>query len=141
MYIGYHEHSLDKKHRIFIPAKFRSKKNEFIVSRGFERCLYLFDNEKWLRVLEKFDAISWSDKAAQRAFKRVILSGAVKVEVDSQGRMLLPSHLLSYSGIKNAAAVIGMGDRIEIWDKKKWMEYSSGVAEKAFMALSSKLDM
>ncbi len=141
MYIGFFLHSVDKKNRIFIPSKFRTKNSHYIISRGFERSLYLFDKNTWLRVLEKFESLSWSDKSQQRAFKRILLAGATENKIDWQGRLLLPMHLLEYSGIKKNTAIIGMGDRIEIWDAKRWKDYSSSVAEKAFKSLSDKLDV
>ena len=114
MYIGFFLHTVDKKNRIFIPARFRAKRATYIVSRGFEECLYLFDKNTWLKVLQKFDSLAWSDKAKQRAFKRVLLAGATETKIDWQGRLLLPSHLVEYSGIRKTAAVIGMGDRLKI---------------------------
>lgn len=141
MFIGFYLHTLDKKNRIFLPSKFRDKKSEFVISRGFEHCLYLFDKNSWIKILNKFDTVSWSDKAEQRAFKRILLAGAIEVKVDTLGRILLPSHLIDYACIKKTVVIIGMGDRVEIWDEKRWKDYSSGFAEKAFSSLSDKLDL
>jgi len=144
MFVGLYIHAIDAKNRIFIPSQFRRSKpskNPYIISRGLEKCLYLFESERWGDIIGKFENLSWSDKTAQRAFKRMLLAGAVETYSDSHGRLLLPSHLMEYAGIKDEVAVVGMGDRLEIWDSGRWKAYSSGLGEKSFRALAEKLDI
>lgn len=141
MYVGFFLHAVDKKNRIFIPYRFRSGKNNYVISRGLEKCLWLFDSVTWSEILGKFETLSWRDKSKQRAFKRMLLAGAVECGIDAQGRLIIPSHLREYAGIRKESAVIGMGDRIEIWDGSVWKKYSTGFGEKAFGMLADKLDI
>lgn len=141
MYVGYFLHAVDKKNRIFIPYRFRSGKNNYVLSRGLEKCLWLFDSPRWSQILDKFENLSWQDKSKQRAFKRTLLAGAVECGMDSQGRLIIPSHLMEYADIRKESSVIGMGDRIEIWDSDVWKKYSADFGEKSFAALAEKLDI
>jgi len=145
MFIGLYTHAIDSKNRVFIPSQLRritkNRKNSYIVSRGLEKCLYLFETGRWSEIVGKFETFNWSDKSEQRAFKRMLLAGAVETIPDPHGRVLLPSHLVEYAGIRDEVTIIGMGDRIEIWDSVKWKKYSSGFGEKSFRMLAEKLDI
>ena len=142
MYIGQYLHTLDNKNRIFLPARFRKKNKKFVLTRGLESCLYLYDLSSWEKVLEKLENLSLADKQEERAFKRALLSGAHEAVADSQGRILVPQTLRSYAQIKeNEVMIIGVGNRLEFWDKSSWNEYYNTQAEVSFKNLAGKLDI
>ncbi|MDP3919535.1 MAG: division/cell wall cluster transcriptional repressor MraZ [Candidatus Omnitrophota bacterium] len=127
MFYGEYEHTLDKKDRIIIPAKFREifKENyveRFYVTRGLDRCLFVFTEETWKNQEKKFREMPFTRPEARR-FNRLYFSGAVDVVCDKQGRILIPSYLKSYATINEHVVVIGVSDRIEIWAKEKWKEF------------------
>ncbi|HAM38758.1 MAG TPA: cell division/cell wall cluster transcriptional repressor MraZ [Elusimicrobia bacterium] len=125
MLIGLYEYSIDVKGRLFIPAKFREGKNRtFIVTIGIDRCLYVYPNEKWSKLEDKLENLPFKDKSEERAFKRILLSGATEVVADFQGRILLPYNLRQYAFLKNNVVIIGVSNRIEIWAKDLWNKYS-----------------
>jgi MraZ protein len=141
MYIGQYIHSIDLKNRVFLPARFRNKQKSFVITKGLEGCLYLYDIEEWGNVLKKLEALSMPDKTEERAFKRALLSGAHEVEPDSQGRILIPQTLCFYAGVKSETIIIGVGVRLELWDKKKWDKYYKLYAGASFKKLASKLEI
>lgn len=141
MYIGQYIHSIDSKNRLFIPAKFRSNGKLFILTKGLERCLCLYDHKSWSKVLEKLDNLSIPNKLEERAFKRALLSGAHEVEPDTQGRILIPSILKNYARINSMAIIIGVGNRLEIWDQNEWEKYYHEQANVSFKKLASKLEI
>ncbi|MBI5555679.1 MAG: division/cell wall cluster transcriptional repressor MraZ [Elusimicrobia bacterium] len=122
MFIGQYEHSLDEKNRLFIPAKFRQGHQEFIVTRGLESCLFLFTKESWQQITEKLNALPLTQHEA-RSFIRLFASAAQDCDVDDQGRILIPKILKEYAVIKKPVTVIGVIDRIEIWDTQKWDKF------------------
>ena len=129
MFYGEHEHKLDKKGRIIIPSKFRevSKENyieKFIVTRGLDTCLFMFPEDEWRQQESKFKALSFTKKEA-RNFNRLFFSGAVEVAPDTQGRILIPSYLKQYADIRKEIILIGVSNRIEIWNKDRWYEFYS----------------
>jgi MraZ protein len=142
LYIGKYFHSIDGKNRLFLPANFRGGRNEvFVCAQGLEGCLYVYAKQSWQRVLEKLENLSVADKIEERAFKRAFLSGAFEVSADLQGRVLIPQHLRDYAKIKNEAAVIGVGTRIEVWDRKIWEAYYKDQADFSFKNMASKLEL
>ncbi|HBU68901.1 MAG TPA: division/cell wall cluster transcriptional repressor MraZ [Elusimicrobia bacterium] len=141
LYLGQYLHSVDKKNRLFLPSKFRSKKSKYIVSKGLEGCLYLYDSEGWDKVILKLENLSLPDKKEERAFKRALFSGAGEVECDSQGRILLPQALVSYAAIKSQATIIGVGNRLEIWDSARWEKYQKENAEVSLKNMASKMEI
>ncbi len=122
MFIGQYEHSLDEKNRLFIPAKFRHGQQEFIVTRGLESCLFLFTKDSWQQITEKLNALPLT-KPEARSFIRLFASGAQDCEVDDQGRILVPKILKEYAVIRKKVTVIGVMNRIEIWDTQKWNKF------------------
>lgn len=122
MFIGQYEHSLDEKNRLFIPAKFRHGQQEFIVTRGLESCLFLFTKETWQQITEKLNALPLT-KPEARSFIRLFASGAQDCDVDDQGRILVPKILKEYAVIGKKVTVIGVMNRIEIWDTQKWNKF------------------
>jgi MraZ protein len=141
MYIGQFIHSLDAKNRIFLPSRFRSKNKTFVVTRGLESCLYLYDLSGWEKVLQKLEGLSLPDKVQERAFKRALLSGAHEAAPDFQGRILIPQTLREYAGIGSDAIIIGVGNRLELWDTARWNEYYAKHADVSFKDLAGKLEI
>ena len=127
MFYGEYSHSLDKKSRVIIPAKFREAfKNNFVekffITRGLDGCLFLFAEDEWRRQEQKFKAISFT-KPAARQFNRMFFSGASEVFCDAQGRVLIPQYLKDFAQINKDVVIIGVSNRIEIWDKSRWKEF------------------
>ena len=125
MLIGEYEHSIDAKGRLIMPAKLRADMGErFIVTKGLDGCLFAFSQNEWLNFETKLKTLPLSDKNA-RNFVRFFLSGATECEIDKQGRFLIPSNLREHASLDKEITIIGVGTRIEIWDKKIWKDYSS----------------
>jgi MraZ protein len=123
--IGEFEHSIDTKGRLVLPAKIKDDLGkEFIVTKGLDGCLFGYSLAEWSKFEEKLKALPLTNKIT-RDFVRFFLSGAVEEETDKQGRFLLPANLREYASLTKDAVIIGVGTRIEIWDKKKWIEYNS----------------
>lgn len=125
MFIGEFEHTLDSKGRLAVPAKFRRGLSRgAVVTRGLDHCLFLYDEKEWQKVAVKIATLPIS-QANMRAFTRLMLAGAMEVEIDSQGRIVLPFYLREYAHLEKEAVVTGLYNRIEIWDKFLWKSYSS----------------
>ena len=125
MLIGEYEHSLDVKGRLIMPSKLREDiGDKFIITKGLDSCLFGFSQTEGNNFEEKLKTLPLTNKNA-RDFVRFFLSGAVECEVDKQGRFLIPSNLREYAVLEKDAVVIGVGTRIEIWDKTKWKAYNS----------------
>ena len=108
-----------------MPAKFREILGEqFVVTRGFDGCLFVFSEEGWEKFEEKLQALPM-DKPEARMLSRFFLAGAIDAEVDKQGRILIPSNLLANSKIEKEAVVAGVGNRVEIWSKDEWEKAST----------------
>ncbi|MGB2705331.1 MAG: division/cell wall cluster transcriptional repressor MraZ [Candidatus Omnitrophota bacterium] len=142
MFYGEHEHKLDKKGRIIIPSKFRevSKENyieKFIVTRGLDTCLFMFPEDEWRQQESKFKALSFTKREA-RKFNRLFFSGAVEVAPDKQGRIMIPSYLKQYADIRKEIILIGVSNRIEIWNKDRWYEFYKATKE-SFEDIAEKL--
>lgn len=120
MLIGEYEHSLDAKGRLIMPAKLRQDMGEkFIVTKGLDGCLFAFSQNEWLNFETKLKSLPLSDKNA-RNFVRFFLSGATECELDKQGRFLIPSNLRISAKLEKETIIIGIGTRLEIWDKSTW---------------------
>ncbi|KKS14473.1 MAG: Protein MraZ [Parcubacteria group bacterium GW2011_GWB1_41_6] len=131
MLIGEYKHTIDAKKRISLPAKFRRELGKkAVITRGLDKCLFVYSLEEWKKVAETLSGLS-TGQADSRNFGRLLLAGAVDVEIDSLGRILIPDYLKNYAELKDKAIVAGVYKRIEIWDEKRWEEFKSGVEEKA----------
>ena len=127
MFYGEYSHGLDKKGRVIIPAKFREvlKENyaeKFYITRGLDRCLFLFTEEAWKSQERKFREMPFTHSES-RKFNRLYFSGACDTVCDKQGRILIPDYLKEYAEIKQNVVIIGVSDRIEIWAKEKWGKF------------------
>jgi len=125
MLLGEYTHNLDTKGRMAIPAKFRSKLGAgAIITRGLDRCLFVFDSKEWETLAQKLIALPLA-QANSRAFVRLMLAGATDCELDKQGRILIPDYLREYANLKKQVIVAGLYNRIEIWDSENWKQYKS----------------
>lgn len=123
MFLGTHTPRLDDKGRLILPAKFRDKlAGGLVVTRGQERCLYVFAMDEFVRIAEQMRTTPLTSKAV-RDYLRVFLSGASDEVPDKQGRVTVPAVLRTYAGLERDLAVIGAGSRIEIWDAAAWSTY------------------
>lgn len=122
MFMGEYNHTVDPKGRLIVPSKFREQLgNEFVVTKGLDGCLFVYTMEEWHNVEEKFRSVSGASKDA-RKFSRFFFAGAASVELDKQGRMLLPPVLREYANIQKDVVLAGVLNRVEIWDKDRWLE-------------------
>src|SRR3989344_605726 len=138
MFIGEYKHSVDAKKRLAIPAKFRKELGkEAILTRGLDNCLFVFTSGQWKQFAEKLGNMPLGQQA-NRAFARLFLAGAIEVDFDSLGRILVPDNLKSYAGLKKEAIIAGVFNRLEIWDSEKWDKYKDNL-EKDSDKLAEKL--
>ena len=125
MLIGEFEHSLDAKGRLIMPAKLRESIGEnFVVTKGLDGCLFAFSTSEWTNFEEKLKSLPLSNRNS-REFTRFFLSGASECEIDKQGRFLIPNNLRESADLTKDVIIIGVGTRIELWDKEKWNLYNS----------------
>ena len=126
--IGEYEHSLDVKGRLIMPSKLRQDIGEkFIITKGLDGCLFVFSEKEWLNFEAKLKALPLSDKNA-RNFVRFFLSGATECEIDKQGRFLIPANLREAAKLEKDAMIIGVGTRLEIWDKEIWQKCDENIS-------------
>ena len=125
MLIGEFEHSLDAKGRLIMPAKLRETiGDKFVVTKGLDGCLFAFSLTEWANFEEKLKSLPLSNRSS-REFTRFFLSGATECEIDKQGRFLIPTNLRESANLQKEVVIIGVGTRIEIWDKEKWNSYNN----------------
>lgn len=125
MLIGEYEHSLDAKSRLIMPSKLREDMGEkFVITKGLDGCLFGFSQSEWENFETKLKALPLTNKNA-RDFVRFFLSGAMECELDKQGRFLIPNNLRTVAGLEKEVVTVGVGTRIEIWNKEKWNIYNS----------------
>lgn len=125
MFMGEYNHTIDTKGRLIIPSKFRELLgNEFVVTKGLDGCLFVYSNEEWAGIEEKFRSIPLTTKDA-RKFSRFFFAGAAACEVDKQGRILLPQVLREFADLQKDVVLAGVLSRIEIWSKERWQNTSS----------------
>lgn len=123
MFIGEYIYSIDEKKRLAIPAKFRmALGKKAILTRGIDNCLVLYPIKEWQILAKKLQGLP-SSRTEARGFVRIMLSGAVDVVFDKLGRILIPDYLKSYASLKKNVAILGLSNRIELWDEEKWLEY------------------
>ncbi len=131
MFIGEFQHNIDVKGRMAIPAKFRQQLGAgAIITRGLDQCLFLYPIKAFEELSGKLSKLPLA-QADARAFARLMLSGAMDVELDNLGRILVPDYLKSYAVLQKKVVVTGVYDRMEIWDEQKWLEYKDKVEGEA----------
>jgi len=127
MWYGEYQHNLDEKNRFILPSKFRkqlkkTKSKKFYLTRGLDVCLFMFLENDWRRLEEKFKSLPFTKQQA-RSFNRLYFSGASEVIPGSQGRVIIPDYLKDFAGINREVVIIGVSDRIEIWNKHIWQDF------------------
>lgn len=124
MFIGEYNHNLDEKGRLAVPVKFRALlKGGAVVTRGLDNCLFLYPKKAWQKVAEKLASMPSISNPAARAYARATLGGAVDVDFDNQGRIILPEYLRNFAALNKKAVVVGLYDKLEIWDEDNWNKY------------------
>lgn len=129
MFIGEYSHSIDPKRRVALPSRFRSELgSRVVVTRGLDASLFVYPMKVWEALAEKLGSLPIGESST-RSFTRLMLAGATDVELDSQGRILIPDYLREYAGLRKNVVVVGLYNRLEIWGEEKWKTYKAG-AEK-----------
>lgn len=120
MFMGEYNHTIDAKSRLIVPSKFRDALgDEFVITKGLDGCLFVYDNKEWTAFEEKLKSLPLTNKDA-RQFVRFFLAGAANVEVDKQGRILVPANLREFAKLSKDVVLVGVASRIEIWSKEIW---------------------
>ena len=129
MFMGEFHHNIDEKGRLIIPAKFRQELGEhFVLVRGLEKCLYVYSESEWNNIVAKLKTLPFTKKDV-RTFTRSFFSGATECDFDRQGRINITSPLVSYAGLTKACVIIGVNDRLEIWDEESFNNFLNVNAE------------
>ncbi|MDS1269407.1 division/cell wall cluster transcriptional repressor MraZ [Lipingzhangella sp. LS1_29] len=138
MFLGTHDLRLDEKGRLFLPAKYRDElSGGLVITKGQERCLYVFPVAEFQRITEALRAAPVTAKGV-RDYSRVFFASASDEVPDRQGRVTVPPALRTYAGLERECVVIGANTRLEIWDAQAWAEYESA-QEEAFAELSEEV--
>lgn len=123
MFQGDYRHSLDAKGRVIMPAKFREELgNKFYITRGMDKNLQIYSCEEWERLYRKLNTLPMIDRNS-RALKHLFISGCVECEADKQGRILIPQSLRMYANLDRDVAIVGDGEKVEIWNAAVWDAY------------------
>ena len=138
MFIGEYHHNIDDKSRLIIPSKYRSELGEqFIITRGLDKCIFIYSMNEWNNIINKLKSLSFTKKDA-RNFMRFFLSGATVCEFDKQGRINITSPLVHYANLKHECVIIGVNERLEIWDKDSFDNFMK-TNEEEFSEISEHL--
>ncbi len=130
MFIGEYHHTIDEKGRLSIPKKFRNELEKgLVITKGLDGCLFIYTSSEWEKMSIKLNSLPLTNKNA-REFKRHMTSGAMDLEIDAQGRVILPEYLRIFADIKKNIIVAGVADRIELWDEEIWTNHSKEIASK-----------
>jgi len=131
MFLGEYTYTIDEKKRLAIPAKFRQQLGKkAVITRGLDNCLFLYPMKDWKELAEKLAKLPLS-QADARGFVRIMLAGAMEVNLDRLGRILIPDYLKKYASLQKKVIVAGLYNRIEIWDEKKWNLYKQKTEKEA----------
>ncbi len=131
MLIGEYEHTLDDKKRVMLPKSFaKVLGKKMVLTRGLDSCLFLFSETGWKKVAEKLQELSFA-AADTRGFNRFLLSGAIEIEADSAGRILIGDVHKQFASLKKTVVFAGVSDRVEIWDANSWKQYKARIEKQA----------
>ncbi|HUK99278.1 MAG TPA: division/cell wall cluster transcriptional repressor MraZ [Nitrospirota bacterium] len=141
MFRGMFEHTVDSKGRVSVPSRFRDiitdrYDGKLVLSMDYDRCLAVFPLEEWEKLEEKIKTLPMM-KQEVKDFRRFLLSSAIESEMDKQGRILIPPTHREHAGITKIVKLVGIIDKIEIWDVKSWEERNSQNGDKIGNALSA----
>ena len=127
--MGEYQHTLDTKQRLIIPAKFRDQLgSQFVVTRGLDGCLFGYPMSEWQLLEQKLKALPLTKHDA-RAFVRFLYSAATVCTLDKQGRINIPDPLVKYADLSKKCMVVGVSNRLEIWDSDRWDAYNADTAD------------
>ena len=119
MFMGQYNHTVDAKGRVFVPAKFREALGEqFVVTMGLDGCLFLYPQEQWESFAGQLQSLPGTKEARQ--LQRYFLAGAAELEVDKQGRILIPAHLREHAELNKEIIFVGVLGKIELWSEERW---------------------
>ncbi|MEI8361266.1 MAG: division/cell wall cluster transcriptional repressor MraZ [bacterium] len=139
MFIGEYNHNLDEKGRLAIPSKFRTDlKGGVVVTKGLDDCLFLYTKEAFLEEAKKAKSLPTISNPQARAWVHNFLGGAMDLDLDAQGRVVLPEYLRNFANLKKKSVIVGMFDKLEIWDEERWNTYKND-AEKTNNQLAESL--
>jgi len=123
MFIGEYSYSIDDKKRLAVPPKFRQLLGKkAVITRGLDQCLFVYPLREWKTLAEKLSKLPLA-QADARGFARLMLTGAMEVNLDNLGRVLVPDFLKNYGGLQKKVVITGVYNRVEIWDEEKWSDY------------------
>lgn len=129
MFIGEYQHTIDEKGRVSLPVKFRAAlASGCVVTRGIDKCLWVYPLNEWEKLAERIARLPITQKDS-RNFSRLILSGAVDLNIDKLGRINLPNYLKTYAGISKKVIVTGVYNRVEIWPEESWSDFKENMEE------------
>ena len=135
MFVGEAQHTIDAKGRLIIPANYREELGEeFMLAKGLDGCLFIYPMEQWHELESKLRALPLTQKEA-RSFARFFFSGANEGEMDKQGRLIIPQALREYAQLTKECVVVGVDNRLEVWDQEKWRAYNAQ-SEESFEQLA-----
>jgi len=131
MFTGEYRHTIDAKNRLAIPSNLRERIDEekegkgFYITRGLDKCLFMYTPKEWQGVVSKIEQLSFTNKKA-RQFQRLFFSKAHRInECDPQGRILIPQNLKDIANIQKNVVIVGISNRIEIWNESNWNDFES----------------
>jgi len=131
MLIGEYTHTIDAKKRISLPSKFRKEMGKnIVITHGLDNCLFVYPIAEWQKMSEKLSSLGMG-QSETRGFARFMLAGAVEVDVDSLGRILIPDFLRGFADLKAKVVFAGVVNRIEVWNDKKWSTYKERIQKQA----------
>jgi MraZ protein len=142
-FLGEYEATLDAKGRFLLPASFKKQLPEdgsvqFVINRGFEKCLTLYSKESWDPIFEKISRLNDFDPKV-REFRRYFLNGATLLEADTAGRLLIPKNLLAYAGLEKDIVLASAVNKLEVWDKNKYQQFFDTYSSESFSELAQKV--
>ena len=142
-FIGEYEATLDAKGRFLLPSGFKKQLPEggvdnFVVNRGFEKCLSLYPMKSWKPIFAEISDLNDFDPKV-REFRRYFLNGATQIELDSANRLLLPKNLMEYAGLEKDIVLVSAVNKIEIWDKNKYQQFFETFSPEAFSNLAKEV--
>ena len=142
-FLGEYEVTLDSKGRFLLPAGLKKQLPDgasasFVINRGFEKCLTLYPLSSWEPIYSKIAKLNDFDPKV-REFRRWFLNGAIQMELDSAGRMLIPKNLIEHAGLEKDMVLVSAVNKIEIWDKKKYQEFFDSYSPEAFSDVAAQV--
>jgi MraZ protein len=142
-FLGEYEATLDSKGRFLLPAGVKKQLPEgvepvFVVNRGFEKCLTVYPMQSWKPIYENISALNDFDPKV-REFRRYFLNGAIQLELDGAGRILLPKNLMEHAGLEKDIVLVAAVNKLEIWDKNKYQQFFDTFSPEAFSSLAAEV--